>query len=136
MNPVDRPLLDIGLTRLEFLRISGKGLAGLTIAPALLSLLGCKQEDIDSGTVGLINTPKGVLVTQRARCSRDILLPYQNPPQLFLWRQRGWLWRRPVWRSQLYRGHLPSMQRAAMHERLPDWCDYLAAERRLYYRRS
>lgn len=57
MNPVDRPLLDIGLTRLEFLRISGKGLAGLTIAPALLSLLGCKQEDIDSGTVGLINTP-------------------------------------------------------------------------------
>ncbi len=65
MNPVDRPLLDIGLTRLEFLRISGKGLAGLTIAPALLSLLGCKQEDIDSGTVGLINTPKGVLVTQR-----------------------------------------------------------------------
>ncbi|BED52898.1 hypothetical protein VEE48_41320 [Escherichia coli] len=47
MNPVDRPLLDIGLTRLEFLRISGKGLAGLTIAPALLSLLGCKQEDID-----------------------------------------------------------------------------------------
>ncbi len=63
MNPVDRPLLDIGLTRLEFLRISGKGLAGLTIAPALLSLLGCKQEDIDSGTVGLINTPKGVLVT-------------------------------------------------------------------------
>lgn len=52
MNPVDRPLLNIGLTRLEFLRISGKGLAGLTIAPALLSLLGCKQEDIDSGTVG------------------------------------------------------------------------------------
>ena len=50
MNPVDRPLLDIGLTRLEFLRISGKGLAGLTIAPALLSLLGCKQEDI--GVVG------------------------------------------------------------------------------------
>ncbi|MCZ9099829.1 hypothetical protein OM324_03270 [Escherichia albertii] len=69
MNPVNRPLLDIGLTRLEFLRISGKGLAGLTIAPALLSLLGCKQEDVDSGTVGLINTPKGVLVTQRARCT-------------------------------------------------------------------
>ncbi len=153
MNPVDRPLLDIGLTRLEFLRISGKGLAGLTIAPALLSLLGCKQEDIDSGTVGLINTPKGVLVTQRARCTGchrceisctnfndgsvgTFFSRIKNPSQLFLWRQRGWLWRRPVWRSQLYRGHLPSMQRAAMRERLPDWCDYLAAERRLYYRRS
>ena len=69
MNQVDRPFLDCGLTRLEFLRISGKGLAGLTIAPALLSLFGCKQEDVDSGTVGLINTPKGVLVTQRARCT-------------------------------------------------------------------
>ena len=45
MNQVDRPFLDCGLTRLEFLRISGKGLAGLTIAPALLSLFGCKQED-------------------------------------------------------------------------------------------
>jgi Fe-S-cluster-containing dehydrogenase component len=31
--------------------------------------LGCKQEDVDSGTVGLINTPKGMLVTQRARCT-------------------------------------------------------------------
>ena len=168
MNPVDRPLLNIGLTRLEFLSISGKGLAGLTIAPALLSLLGCKQEDIDSGTVGLINTPKGVLVTQRARCTgchrceisctnfndgsvgtffsrikihRNYTRPLHKgqPPTYFLhllWRQRGWLWRWPVWRSQLYRGYLPSMQRAAMHERLPDWCDYLAAERRLYYRRS
>ena len=67
MNQVDRPFLDCGLTRLEFLRISGKGLAGLTIAPA--HLFGCKQEDVDSGTVGLINTPKGVLVTQRARCT-------------------------------------------------------------------
>ncbi|MCK2311966.1 hypothetical protein MZD73_12560, partial [Escherichia coli] len=62
MNPVDRPLLDIGLTRLEFLRISGKGLAGLTIAPALLSLLGCKQEDIDSGTVGLIGNDSNLLI--------------------------------------------------------------------------
>ncbi|GAB5825178.1 hypothetical protein JMUB7537_28340 [Staphylococcus aureus] len=31
MNPVVRPLLDIGLTRLEFLRISGKGLVFLMI---------------------------------------------------------------------------------------------------------
>ncbi|XPE52955.1 ferredoxin-like protein [Shigella flexneri] len=69
MNPVDRPLLDIGLTRLEFLRISGKGLAGLTIAPALLSLLGCKQEDIDSSTVLGHKYAKGVLVTQQARCT-------------------------------------------------------------------
>ena len=140
MNPVDRPLLDIGLTRLEFLRISGKGLAGLTIAPALLSLLGCKQEDIDSGTVGLINTPKGVLVTQRARCTGchrcEISCTNFNDGSVGTFFSRIKIHRRPVRRSQLYRGHLPSMQRAAMHERLPDWCDYLAAERRLYYRRS
>lgn len=64
-----RPILDIGLSRLEFLRISGKGLAGITIAPALLSLLGCKQEEIDSGIIQLTTTPKGVLVTNRARCT-------------------------------------------------------------------
>lgn len=57
------------LNAIRILAYIRKGLAGLTIAPALLSLLGCKQEDIDSGTVGLINTPKGVLVTQRARCT-------------------------------------------------------------------
>ncbi|MBG6246108.1 hypothetical protein CS369_17480 [Candidatus Symbiopectobacterium sp. 'North America'] len=68
-NQVERPLLDLGLTRLEFLRISGKGLAGITIAPALLSLLGCLQEQIDSGVIGLTTTPKGVLVTNRARCT-------------------------------------------------------------------
>lgn len=68
-NQVARPLLDLGLTRLDFLRISGKGLAGITIAPALLSLLGCRQEDIDSGIIGLTTTPKGVLVTNRARCT-------------------------------------------------------------------
>lgn len=68
-NQVERPLLDLGLTRLEFLRISGKGLAGITIAPALLSLLGCRQEDINSGNIGLTTTPKGVLVTKKARCT-------------------------------------------------------------------
>lgn len=68
-NQVEHPLLDLGLTRLEFLRISGKGLAGITIAPALLSLLGCRQEDINNGNVGLTTTPKGVLVTKRARCT-------------------------------------------------------------------
>ena len=149
MNPVDRPLLDIGLTRLEFLRISGKGLAGLTIAPALLSLLGCKQEDIDSGTVGLINTPKGVLVTQRARCTGchrcEISCTNFNDGSVGTFFSRIKIHRNYFFGDNgvgsgggLYGdlGHLPSMQRAAMHERLPDWCDYLAAERRLYYRRS
>ena len=151
MNPVDRPLLNIGLTRLEFLRISGKGLAGLTIAPALLSLLGCKQEDIDSGTVGLINTPKGVLVTQRARCTGchrcEISCTNFNDGSVGTFFSRIKIHRNYFFGDNgvgsggglygdLNRGYLPSMQRAAMHERLPDWCDYLAAERRLYYRRS
>lgn len=52
-NQVERPLLDLRLTRLEFLRVSGKGLAGITIAPALLSLLRCDQKEINSGSVGL-----------------------------------------------------------------------------------
>jgi len=62
-------LLETELTRQEFLRLSGRGLAGLAIAPSLLSLIGCTQEDVDSGRVALTSTPKGVLVTQRARCT-------------------------------------------------------------------
>ena len=68
-NPTERPFLDIGLSRLEFLRISGKGLAGLVIAPQILSLMGCSQEDVDRGAIELMTTPKGVLVTKRARCT-------------------------------------------------------------------
>ncbi|GKX50098.1 ferredoxin-like protein [Budvicia aquatica] len=68
-NNAERPFLDHGLTRLDFLRISGKGLTGLAIAPSLLSLFGCTQEDVDNGNVGLITTAKGVLVTKRARCT-------------------------------------------------------------------
>lgn len=65
----ERPLLDIGLSRLEFIRLTGKGLAGLAFAPALLNLMGCSQQEVDSGTVQAIPTPKGVLVVKRARCT-------------------------------------------------------------------
>lgn len=59
MNQVDRPFLDCGLTRLEFLRISGKGLAGLTIAPALLSLLVVSRKMSIVGLLGLSIRLKG-----------------------------------------------------------------------------
>ena len=65
----ERPLLDIGLTRQEFLRITSKGLAGLAVAPSLLNLMGCTQQQVDSGTVEVLPTPKGVLVVKRARCT-------------------------------------------------------------------
>ncbi|AKH89623.1 ferredoxin-like protein [Edwardsiella tarda] len=69
MDQSDHPLLDSELTRLAFLRLSGRGLVGLTLAPSLLALFGCDQEDIDSGRVSLLATPKGVLITRRARCT-------------------------------------------------------------------
>lgn len=58
-----------GLTRKEFLRVSGKSLAGMAIAPSLLATIGCTQQDVESGRVTLTTTPKGVLVTNRARCT-------------------------------------------------------------------
>lgn len=63
------PVLDTGLTRQEFLQLTGKGLAGLIITPMLLSLMGCSQEEVDAGVVEAIPTPGGVLVIKRARCT-------------------------------------------------------------------
>lgn len=62
-------VLNLGLSRQAFLRVTAKGLAGLTIAPALLNLMGCTQEQVNSGGVQAIPTPKGVMVVKRARCT-------------------------------------------------------------------
>lgn len=69
LNASEHTLLGMGITRQEFLRVTAKGLSGLTIAPSLLTLMGCTQEQVDSGNVEAIPTPKGVMVVKRARCT-------------------------------------------------------------------
>ena len=68
-NHTERPILDAGLTRQEFLRLTGKGLAGLAVTPVLLGILGCSQEEVDAGVVEAIPTPNGLLIVKRARCT-------------------------------------------------------------------
>ncbi|HLR20532.1 MAG TPA: ferredoxin-like protein [Tissierellaceae bacterium] len=57
------------VTRRRFMKISGKSLVGLTVSASLLSLFGCTQEQVDSGTVGVWATPTGLLVVNQDKCT-------------------------------------------------------------------
>ena len=45
--------LTADMTRRQFMKISGKSLAGLTLSASMLSLFGCSQQQVDSGAVAL-----------------------------------------------------------------------------------
>lgn len=61
--------LDSEMTRRQFLKISGKGIAGLTVSATMLSLFGCTQEQIDSEQVVTWAMPQGLLVVNTAKCT-------------------------------------------------------------------
>ncbi len=61
-------------TRREFLKMSGKGLAGITVTASVLNLMGCQKEE--PTTVGEVPTgaaafvvPKGLIIAQPNRCT-------------------------------------------------------------------
>ena len=43
--------LTADMTRRQFMKISGRSLAGLTLSASMLSLFGCSQQQVDSGAV-------------------------------------------------------------------------------------
>lgn len=53
-------------TRREFLKVSGKGVAGITVTASVLNLLGCSNSDVGSATA--VVTPKGILISDQSRC--------------------------------------------------------------------
>lgn len=61
--------LDSQMTRRQFLKISGKSIAGLTVSAAMLSLFGCTQEQVDSDQVMTWAMPQGLLVVNAAKCT-------------------------------------------------------------------
>lgn len=61
--------LDKQMTRRQFLKISGKSLAGLTVSATLLSLFGCSQQEIDDEQVATWALPQGLLVVNQAKCT-------------------------------------------------------------------
>ncbi len=64
-----KALLDREVTRRQFMKLTGKGLAGVALSGSLLSLFGCTQAQADAGLVDVIPTPHFVLVANRAKCT-------------------------------------------------------------------
>ena len=57
------------MTRRQFMKISGKSLAGLTLSASMLSLFGCSQKQVDSGAVATWALPQGLLVVNADLCT-------------------------------------------------------------------
>ncbi|ONI47998.1 hypothetical protein AN644_03125 [Candidatus Epulonipiscium fishelsonii] len=55
-------------SRRQFLKMSGKGLASISLTASMLSLVGCTQEEVNKGEIDVIPTPTGLLVVNRAKC--------------------------------------------------------------------
>ena len=61
--------LTADMTRRQFMKISGKSLAGLTLSASMLSLFGCSQQQVDSGAVATWALPQGLLVVNADLCT-------------------------------------------------------------------
>ena len=57
------------MTRRQFMKISGKTLAGVTLSAGMLSLLGACTYQIDEGLINLVALPNGLLVVNKDLCS-------------------------------------------------------------------
>ena len=58
-------------TRREFLKISGKGIAGITVTASVLNLVGCTQADptVTPDGVAAFVLPKGLLISEPNKCT-------------------------------------------------------------------
>ena len=75
--------LTADMTRRQFMKISGKSLAGLTLSASMLSLFGCSQQQVDSGAVATWALPQGLLVVLLHQPRQD-----PAPPESGRCRQR------------------------------------------------
>jgi Fe-S-cluster-containing dehydrogenase component len=60
-------------TRRDFLKVSGKGIAGITITASVMNLIGCTKEEptaveVPTGAAAFV-IPKGLLVAQPNKCT-------------------------------------------------------------------
>ena len=56
-------------TRRQFLKISGKSLAGVALSSSMLSLFAVSQAEVDAGAVSSWALPQGLLVVNAAKCT-------------------------------------------------------------------
>ena len=69
MSENKKTLLDRELTRRQFMKLTGKGLAGVALSGSLLDLMGCTLAQAEAGLVDVYPTPDFLLVSNRAKCS-------------------------------------------------------------------
>ena len=69
MSENKKTLLNRELTRRQFLKLTGKGLAGVALSSSMLTLLGCTQAQAEAGLVNVIATPDYLLVANAAKCT-------------------------------------------------------------------
>ena len=69
MSDTKKTLMDREYTRRQFMKLSGKGLAGVALSSTLLSLMGCTRAQAEAGLVDTIATPDFLLVANRAKCT-------------------------------------------------------------------
>lgn len=65
----EKKFFDKEMTRRQFLKMSGKGMAGLALSSSLLSLFGVTRAEVEAGAVSVIPTADAVLVANGARCT-------------------------------------------------------------------
>ena len=69
MSTEKKTTLDAEMTRRQFMKISGKGLAGLALSASMLKLLGCTSGQVNRGQVATWATPRGLLVVNAGICT-------------------------------------------------------------------
>ena len=69
MSGNNKNLLDREFTRRQFMKLTGKGLAGVALSSSLLNLMGCTQAQAEAGLVDTIAAPDFLLVANRAKCA-------------------------------------------------------------------
>lgn len=68
LDKINDELFNKEYTRRQFLKISGKGIAGMAISASLLNLLGCEEQQIKDGKIFTWATPTGLLVVNADKC--------------------------------------------------------------------
>ena len=128
--------LTADMTRRQFMKISGKSLAGLTLSASMLSLFGCSQKQVDSGAVATWAPAPGPAGGQRRPvyrlpALRDQLHADQRWCVLLLHQPRedpapsesGRCRQRPAVRQRqllcLLPGYLPPVRGPRLRQRLP-----------------
>ena len=69
MSAQKRTFMEREYTRRQFMKMTGKGLAGVALSSSLLQLMGVTQAQADAGQVSVYAEPDFLLVVNRAKCT-------------------------------------------------------------------